>query len=82
MDTYSILREIADSWVLLAMFLFFIGVAVWAFLPSQAAAREDASQIPFRNEAPAREGCQGTCADCKAARTVSFLTAEEDRGQR
>lgn len=50
MDTYSILREIADSWVLLAMFLFFVGVAVWAFLPSQRAAREDARMIPFRNE--------------------------------
>lgn len=50
MDTYSILREIADSWVLLAMFLFFVGVAIWAFLPSQRAAREDARMIPFRNE--------------------------------
>lgn len=50
MDTYSLLREIADSWVLLAMFLFFVGVAIWAFLPSQRAAREDARQIPFRNE--------------------------------
>ena len=51
MDTYSLLREIADSWVLLAMFLFFLAVAVWAFLPSQARAREEARQIPFRNDA-------------------------------
>ena len=51
METYSLLREIADSWVLLAMFLFFVGVAVWAFLPSQNAAREDASMIPMRNDA-------------------------------
>lgn len=50
MDTYSLLREIADSWVLLALFLFFIGVAVWAFLPSQNKNREDARQIPFRND--------------------------------
>lgn len=50
MDTYSLLRQIADSWVLLAMFLFFVGVAVWVFLPSQRQARQDASQIPFRNE--------------------------------
>lgn len=49
MDTYSLLRQIADSWVLLAMFTFFIGVAIWAFLPSQNAARKDASMIPFRN---------------------------------
>ncbi len=50
MDTYSLLRQFADSWVLLAMFLFFLGVAIWAFLPSQNAARRDASLIPLRND--------------------------------
>lgn len=50
MDTYSILRQIADSWVLLAMFAFFGGAVIWAFLPSQRDARTDASEIPFRNE--------------------------------
>jgi len=34
METYSFLREIADSWVLLAMFAYFIGAGIWAFLPS------------------------------------------------
>lgn len=52
MDTYSFLREIADSWVLLAMFAFFVGAGIWAFLPSQAAARHDASMIPLRNDTP------------------------------
>ena len=28
MDTYSLLREIADSWVLLALFIFFIGQVI------------------------------------------------------
>ena len=50
MDTYSWTREFADSWGLLALFLFFIGACIWAFLPSQRAAREDAADIPFRNE--------------------------------
>lgn len=50
MDTYSLLRQFADSWVLLAMFTFFIAVAIWAFLPSQSAARRDASLIPLRND--------------------------------
>lgn len=50
MDTYSFLRQLADSWVLLAMFAFFIGAGVWAFLPGQARAREDASMIPLRND--------------------------------
>lgn len=61
MDTYSLLREIADSWVLLLMFCFFAGAAIWAFLPSQTRAREDASMIPFRNEIPK---CTNTCPDC------------------
>jgi cytochrome c oxidase cbb3-type subunit 4 len=59
MDTYSLLREIADSWMLLAMFIFLIGCYVWAFLPSQRKAREDASLIPFRNDTPAEPKTNG-----------------------
>ncbi|WP_370230498.1 cbb3-type cytochrome c oxidase subunit 3 [Cognatishimia sp.] len=62
MDTYSLLREFADSWVLLAMFSFFVGVGIWAFWPSLAQDRKDASMIPFRNEAPAV--CAQNCDDC------------------
>ena len=50
MDIYSMLRQFADSWVLLAMVVFFLGVIVWSFLPSQHANRVDASLIPFRND--------------------------------
>lgn len=50
MDTYSLLRQIADSWGLLALFIFFIGVVVWAFWPGLSKERRDASEIPFRNE--------------------------------
>lgn len=63
MDTYSLLREIADSWVLLAMFIFFVGTAIWAFLPSQNQNRLDASLIPFRDET-AQNPCKGTCSNC------------------
>lgn len=54
METYTLLREIADSWVLLAMFVFFIGAGVWAFLPSQSRARTDASMIPLRPDVPVK----------------------------
>lgn len=64
MDTYSLLREIADSWVLLAMFAFFITAAAFAFAPSQNKARKDASMIPFRNEKEPEKGCAGTCETC------------------
>ncbi|MGB3246451.1 MAG: cbb3-type cytochrome c oxidase subunit 3 [Sulfitobacter sp.] len=63
MEMYSVLREIADSWVLLAMFAFFVGAGIWAFLPSQRTAREDASLIPFRNDS-AKPTCAGTCDTC------------------
>lgn len=52
MDTYSFLREFADSWFLLAMFAFFIGVGIWAFWPGQRAARQEAAEIPLRDEVP------------------------------
>ncbi|MEM7753351.1 MAG: cbb3-type cytochrome c oxidase subunit 3 [Pseudomonadota bacterium] len=52
MDTYSLLREFADSWALLALFSFFIGVAVFAFWPSLSAERRDAADIPFRHDRP------------------------------
>lgn len=48
MDTYSILREFADSWFLLAMFTFFVGTAIWLFLPGQKKGSTDAAGIPFR----------------------------------
>ena len=67
MDTYSLLRQFADSWVLLAMFLFFIGAGVWAYLPSQRAAREEAAGIPLRDQSP---GCDKACADCACARDL------------
>ncbi len=63
MDTYSLLRQIADSWVLLAMFCFFAGVGIWAFLPSQNGAREDARMIPLRNDLD-KTPCSGACETC------------------
>ena len=50
MDTYSLLREIADSWVLLAMFIFFLAVVAWAFRPGSRKVHEDTASIPFRHE--------------------------------
>lgn len=64
METYSFLRELADSWVLLAMFGFFAGAGIWAFWPGLNHAREDASMIPFRNEV-APKSCSGQCASCQ-----------------
>ena len=50
METYSFLRQLADSWALLAMFLFFLGIVVWAFRPGSNKTHEDVANIPFRHD--------------------------------
>ncbi len=50
METYTLLREFADSWMLLFLFIFFVGVIVWAFRPSSSSTYEDVANIPLRNE--------------------------------
>jgi cytochrome c oxidase cbb3-type subunit 4 len=66
METYSVLRHFADSWMLLGLFLFFIGVIVWVFRPSRRAIHDDAAMMIFRNEsAPA--GAPGAEADPASA---------------
>ena len=50
METYSLLREFADSWMLLALFVFFIGVIIWVFRPGATKVYEDPASIPFRHE--------------------------------
>ncbi len=61
METYTFLRELADSWVLLAMFGFFLGAGVWSYWPSQKANRVDASLIPFRDD---QTSCTENCETC------------------
>ena len=50
MDTYSLLRQFADSWALLTMFLMFVGIVVWTFRPGSRAQHDDTAQIPLRND--------------------------------
>ncbi|MAQ84403.1 cbb3-type cytochrome oxidase subunit 3 [Psychromarinibacter halotolerans] len=47
---YHILREIADSWVLLALFAFFVGAVLWAFRPGSRQTHRDSANIPFRHD--------------------------------
>jgi len=50
METYSALRAFADSWALLALFAFFIGVILWVIRPGSNAIHRDSAGIPFRHE--------------------------------
>ena len=50
METYTLLRQFADSWALLAMTLFFIGVVVFAFRPGSRELADDAARIPLKDD--------------------------------
>ena len=52
MDTYSVLREFADSWFLIAMFGFFLTVVARALWPSHRAVQAEAAAIPMDDEHP------------------------------
>lgn len=55
MDTYSFLRHFADSWMLVLMVAFFVGVVLFAFRPGSRKVHDDAATSIFRNEKrPAR----------------------------
>lgn len=75
MEIYTTLRHFADSWGLLGMTLFFLGVVLYAFRPAARPINEAAAGIPFRHEdRPARPACAGdgscggTCS-CPPARS-------------
>ncbi|MEP4199119.1 MAG: cbb3-type cytochrome c oxidase subunit 3 [Aliishimia sp.] len=50
MDTYSFMRALADSWVLLAMTMFYLGVIFWAYRPGSGKMHDDIAKIPLRND--------------------------------
>jgi len=54
MELYTLLREFADSWMLLLLFSVFVAVILWVFRPGSRAVYEDTANIPFRHDdAPA-----------------------------
>ncbi|MGI6852420.1 cbb3-type cytochrome oxidase subunit 3 [Mesorhizobium sp. 1B3] len=47
---YHTLREFADSWALLGMTLFFVGIAFFAFRPGSRKTADEAARIPFKED--------------------------------
>ena len=69
METYSILREFADSWMLLFLFSFFVAVVIWVFRPGSTKTYSDIANIPFRHsDAPAPVQGDDNPAESKEAR--------------
>jgi cytochrome c oxidase cbb3-type subunit IV len=49
---YNTMREFADSWGLLALTVFFVGVVFFVFRPGSKKKARDAAQIPLNDESP------------------------------
>ena len=49
METYTLLRAFADSWMLLVLFLFFVGVFAWVIRPGSNKAHDEAKRIPLND---------------------------------
>jgi cytochrome c oxidase cbb3-type subunit IV len=58
METYSFLRELADSWALLGMTILFLGVCFWAFRPGSRQVQDEAANVIFRNDKRPAETAQ------------------------
>jgi len=60
MELYTLLRQFADSWALLALFIIFIGIGFWAWRPGSRPTHDEAARSIFRDDKrPAPEDRSG-----------------------
>lgn len=59
MDRYTLLRHLADSWALLALFLIFGALIVWVFRPGSRRIHDDIASSIFRNEDKPKDSPDG-----------------------
>ena len=69
METYSFLRELADSWVLLALCIFYIGAIAWAFRPGSRAVHDEIANIPLKEDSESAK-CQDDRSNGASGRTA------------
>jgi cytochrome c oxidase cbb3-type subunit 4 len=50
METYSLLREFADSWMLLFLTAVFVLVVLWAFRPGSRRVHDEVAASIFRHD--------------------------------
>ena len=65
METYSLLREFADSWMLLALTIVFVLVIFWAWRPGSRTVHDDAANSIFRHDAKPARDTQTACRPSK-----------------
>ncbi|MFE0013228.1 CcoQ/FixQ family Cbb3-type cytochrome c oxidase assembly chaperone [Mesorhizobium sp. NPDC059054] len=52
METYTAMRHFADSWGLLGMTVFFVGVVLFTLRPGSKTHADAAARIPFEDDKP------------------------------
>jgi cytochrome c oxidase cbb3-type subunit IV len=50
MMDYNTLRHFADSWGLLGLFVFFVGMVIFVMRPGSRKQYDDAANIPFKED--------------------------------
>nr|WP_316654571.1 cbb3-type cytochrome c oxidase subunit 3 [uncultured Gellertiella sp.] len=50
METYTAMRQFADSWAMIAMGLFFLGVIVFTLRPGGKSQAAEAASIPLKED--------------------------------
>ncbi|MCY0147580.1 MULTISPECIES: cbb3-type cytochrome c oxidase subunit 3 [Hoeflea] len=50
MEIYTAMRHFADSWGLVFMFVFFLGMVLFLFRPGAKSAANEAAQIPLKED--------------------------------
>ena len=82
MEEYTFLRQLADSWALLALFVFFVGIIFWVFRPGSGATYRDTANIPFRHtDAPAPDREDDKPARSPAKSPAKSPTKPKEAGQ-
>lgn len=49
-STYEAMRHFADSWGMLLIFLFFLGVILWVLRPGSSAEYREVAHYPFEHD--------------------------------
>lgn len=50
MERYTLLRHFADSWALLVLVAFFLGLLIWIYRPGARKVHDEIASSIFRNE--------------------------------
>ena len=50
METYTAMRQFADSWALLGMMIFFVGAVLWTLRPGSKQGADEAAHIPLEDD--------------------------------